>query len=88
MTEAEYEDLLTTARKLPEIARPEVVFTHGDIHSRNVLVDEDGHITGLLDWESAGWYPEYFDFTVALRGLPDDYRWHSFLMAVGANRYR
>jgi aminoglycoside phosphotransferase (APT) family kinase protein len=35
------------------------VFTHADIAPRNVMVDEQKNITGILDWESAGWYPEY-----------------------------
>ncbi|RSM00610.1 hypothetical protein CEP52_009052 [Fusarium oligoseptatum] len=35
-----------------------IVFTHGDIAARNILVC-DGLIVALLDWEYAGWYPEY-----------------------------
>jgi len=65
-----------------------VVFSHGDIRAHNFLVDEDGHITGFLDWEMSGWSPEYFGLTVSLRLVPVDYWWHNFLMAVGANRYR
>ncbi|KAL3473428.1 kinase-like domain-containing protein [Aspergillus californicus] len=29
------------------------VFTHGDIAPRNIMVDENGNITGIIDWEYA-----------------------------------
>ena len=32
-----------------------IVFSHGDLAQHNILV-ENGQITGLLDWEYAGWY--------------------------------
>lgn len=38
-----------------------IVFAHGDLHQNNILV-KDGKITGLIDWEQAGWYPEYWDY--------------------------
>lgn len=38
-----------------------ILFTHGDLTPRNLLV-KDGHICGLLDWEYAGWYPEYWEY--------------------------
>ncbi|KAI0554545.1 kinase-like domain-containing protein [Xylaria curta] len=38
------------------------VFTHNDLAPRNVLIDEAGKITGLVDWELAGWYPDYWEY--------------------------
>ncbi|KAJ3517833.1 hypothetical protein NLJ89_g257 [Agrocybe chaxingu] len=44
-----------------------ICFTHGDINRRNVLVRVDGEgpediaVVGLLDWEQAGWRPEYWE---------------------------
>ncbi|KAF7712233.1 Aminoglycoside phosphotransferase [Penicillium ucsense] len=43
------------------------VFTHADIAPRNVMVDEQNKITGILDWESAGWYPDYWEYAQILR---------------------
>lgn len=43
------------------------VFTHADIAPRNVMVDEQNHVTGILDWESAGWYPEYWEYAQIMR---------------------
>lgn len=31
---------------------------------RNVMV-QDGKFSGFVDWENAGWYPEYWDYTKA-----------------------
>lgn len=50
-----------------------IVFTHGDIASRNILV-RGGRIVALLDWEFAGWYPEYWDYVFTLRGM-DNIDW-------------
>lgn len=42
-----------------------VVFSHGDLHISNILV-HNGRLSGLIDWECAGWYPEYWDYTIAI----------------------
>lgn len=39
-------------------------FTHGDLGVQNILM-RDGAIVALLDWECAGWYPEYWEYTCA-----------------------
>ena len=40
-----------------------VTFTHADLSFRNILY-QDGKITGIVDWEFADWYPEYWEFPV------------------------
>lgn len=37
-----------------------VVFTHGDLHSCNILV-RDGRVVGIIDWEMGGWYPGWVE---------------------------
>lgn len=39
----------------------EIHFAHGDFSPRNILVNEDGRVTAVLDWDRSGWYPEYWD---------------------------
>ncbi|KAI0649413.1 hypothetical protein C8Q79DRAFT_950408 [Trametes meyenii] len=39
-----------------------IVFTHGDLHKHNIMIGTDGHISGIFDWESAAWLPEYWEF--------------------------
>ncbi|KAK3901076.1 hypothetical protein C8A05DRAFT_35258 [Staphylotrichum tortipilum] len=37
-----------------------VRYTHADLNPRNIVVDaKAGKITGIVDWEFGGWYPEY-----------------------------
>jgi aminoglycoside phosphotransferase (APT) family kinase protein len=69
------EDAYREARNRAEKIRSmphQVLFTHGDLKHHNIMVHK-GHITGFLDWESAGWYPEYWEYTTALRFIPKDF---------------
>jgi hypothetical protein len=44
----------------------EILFTHGDLGSQNILVDpEAGHVNAIIDWEMAGWMPEYWEYRKA-----------------------
>lgn len=63
-----------------------VVFTHGDFKEHNVLVDDDRNLTGWLDWESAGWYPEYWEFTTARRMGRDSW-WGQAVSSLCGDRY-
>lgn len=40
------------------------VFTHGDLSSLNVIVKDD-QVVGIVDWETAGWLPLYWEYTTA-----------------------
>ncbi|KAG4422248.1 hypothetical protein IFR04_004628 [Cadophora malorum] len=74
------------------------VFTHGDLQRKNILVRlplppvgelsdaeiiaQDFEIT-ILDWEVAGWYPSYWEYSRAMLGCgrwDDD--WHVFLAQI------
>lgn len=59
-----------------------LVFTHGDLAPRNVLVDEHGHVTALLDWEHAGWYPEWWEAARAYQFCNDLPGWRAYLSIV------
>ncbi|KAI9037603.1 uncharacterized protein KD926_000165 [Aspergillus affinis] len=50
-----------------------VTFTHGDLKAHNILVGDDGHLSGFIDWESGGWCPEYWEFTTAMRFQRDSW---------------
>lgn len=39
----------------------EIVFSHGDLHAINILARPGEGIVAIVDWELAGFYPEYFD---------------------------
>ena len=41
-------------------------FSHADLRPENILVDPESlRITGIVDWEWAGWYPRCWDRVVA-----------------------
>jgi len=44
------ERLLIDALALPDAPPAIPVLTHGDLHVRHVLVDDDGAVTGIIDW--------------------------------------
>lgn len=63
-----------------------VVFSHCDLAPRNIMI-RDGRIVALLDWEAAGWYPEYWEYVkfMHMGGLDD--AWQSFVDEVFTERY-
>lgn len=53
----------------------QILFSHGDLSFHNIIVKE-GHVNGIIDWEYAGWYPEYWDYcriSSFLGGTDSDY---------------
>jgi hypothetical protein len=32
---------------------------------QNILVRSDATVAAIIDWECAGWYPEYWEYTMA-----------------------
>jgi hypothetical protein len=65
----------------------ELVFTHGDVRTANIMVKRDpdlnGHyvITGIIDWEDSGFYPDYHECTILTRTLNvvDEDDWYLYL---------
>ena len=64
-----------------------IVFSHGDFNPWNILVTYDGHLSAILDWESAGWYPEYWDFTTTLMWQRPGTFWFEIVMALMEGKY-
>ncbi|PYH93438.1 hypothetical protein BO71DRAFT_327674 [Aspergillus ellipticus CBS 707.79] len=42
-------------------------FTHGDIDPSNIMVDDDNNMTAVVDWECAGWYPDYWEYAKIMK---------------------
>lgn len=67
------------------VERP-LVFTHQDISPRNLILDDDGKLW-IIDWELAGWYPDYFE-SACIRSDFGDYchpippGWHSSVLPL------
>ncbi|KAI9146783.1 protein kinase-like protein [Paramyrothecium foliicola] len=61
----EAEEFLSVLKKSPNLIQdqlyPERVgFVYGDLALRNIIMKDDGHLC-FLDWESAGWWPLYWE---------------------------
>lgn len=68
------------------------VLTHGDLHPRNILAIKDGReirVTGLIDWEVGGVYPEYWEFVKSLNTVRPirSGDWPFYLPLKGIGRY-
>ncbi|KAI0410623.1 kinase-like protein [Xylaria grammica] len=48
--------------------------THGDLSSSNILVKGD-KIVGIVDWETAGWFPLYWEYVSAWNVNPQNEFW-------------
>lgn len=53
---------------------PTPVFTHGDLSSFNIMVRDD-EVVGILDWETAGWMPPYWEYASAWNAAPMNQFW-------------
>ncbi|OAX34147.1 kinase-like protein [Rhizopogon vinicolor AM-OR11-026] len=63
-----------------------IVLTYGDFHPRNIMVvDELGGnigVSGIIDWEMGGFYPEYWELLKAFntRAPTDTIDWWNYLL--------
>ncbi|OTA90524.1 hypothetical protein M434DRAFT_397896 [Hypoxylon sp. CO27-5] len=76
-TEDEFNQMLRSPH-IPDVVHRsghKIVFTHGDINMRNILVDKNGRLSGIVDWETAGWYPDYWEYTKAYYVTKLKWRW-------------
>lgn len=58
-----------------------IVLSHGDLNPKNIILldeqDDSMSVSGIIDWEMGGWYPEYWDSLKALnvRSTDDESDW-------------
>lgn len=75
--EAAYNDFLVSnligPSKIRDIIRSQmradhkIVLSHGDLHGINIMVRPGVGVVAIIDWEKAGYYPEYLDLLTPLR---------------------
>lgn len=63
-----------------------IVFTHGDLVPRNIIVKGD-RVQALLDWEYSGWYPEYWEYVKFFDRPTDCKDWKEYAETIFEVRY-
>ena len=80
-----FENNLTTANTLLTMTHT-MVFTHGDLMPHNIMI-HDGHISGIIDWECAGWFPDYWEYTSMLNRSPPNGWWSKVVTSLPGYKY-
>lgn len=68
------QDLQDCLKQRMPAAQP-YTFTHGDLTSKNIIV-QDGRVTGIVDWEGSGYFPVWWEYaSTAIVDSQDDHSW-------------
>jgi len=80
--------LIRVLRRTMPPCDTDFVFTHGDLYVGNVMVDPVRvKVTGIIDWESAGFWPEWFQYARITYGVNrDDVEWKRLLSRLQRER--
>lgn len=75
---------IETLRRLSPPLSQKHVFSHNDLRPENIIVkleERQCHITGIIDWQYSGFYPEYYESTKVMNGLStnEDSDWYLFI---------
>ncbi|KAI6148323.1 kinase-like domain-containing protein [Pisolithus tinctorius] len=49
------------------LSQDPIVWVHTDLRMQNILVDDEGHVTGVVDWEDSGWLPRHWQLHILRR---------------------
>lgn len=82
-----YHELMPVVHELHSVPH-KIVFTHGDLSPMNLLIQEDGHVSAIVDWEASGWWPEYWEFVLAWRYCPAGSWFEGVVNAIGGDDYK
>ncbi|KAK0462986.1 uncharacterized protein EV420DRAFT_1147761 [Desarmillaria tabescens] len=58
-------------------------FSHCDLNKTNIIVSEDNRLAAIIDWEAAGWFPEYWEFMMTERQSMGSDVMQTFWNAIG-----
>jgi aminoglycoside phosphotransferase len=61
-----WEQRLVRHRQIQRLSSFRIVISHGDLNPRNVMI-KDGHVVGIVDWDTFGWYPDFWEFMMMER---------------------
>jgi len=84
---------ITFLRRLVPRSNYEYFFSHCDLSMKNIMVDLDDDkyvVSGIIDWETGGFYPEYFESSKLLGNIRSrsETDWYDYLPAcIAPERY-
>ena len=64
-----------------------IVLTHGDLHAINIMVRPGVGVVAVLDWELAGFYPEYLELVRPFRAADWTCGYYKELLNIFPQRY-
>ena len=84
-----WDDMARSLEGIPDAARDRFrsymppaepyTFTHSDLTDVNIMV-ENGHLTGIIDWELSGYFPVWWEYVCTTIGDSDEDRdWKALL---------
>jgi|TARA_R110002003_G_scaffold214_40_gene16330 hypothetical protein len=58
-----------------------ILLTHGDLRPANIIVTAKGpvKVVAIVDWEQAGWYPDYWEYCKAMFTASYDGEWRGWV---------
>jgi len=58
-----------------------IVLTHGDLRPANIIVTAQSpvRVAAIVDWEQAGWYPDYWEYCKAAFTASHDGEWRGWI---------
>jgi hypothetical protein len=65
----------------------EIVLTHGDLHAINILARPAVGVVAIIDWELAGFYPEYLDLVRPYRAAYWECGYYKELRSIFPQHY-
>lgn len=63
-----------------------LVLTHLDLFPSNIILGDDGRVW-LIDWEFAGYYPQWFEYASMREGWEILGRWQKWIVGFMAGFY-
>lgn len=54
-----------------------IKMTHADLHRENIIISstKPARVLAIVDWEQAGWYPDYWEYCKALYTCEYESEW-------------
>ncbi|PPQ77914.1 hypothetical protein CVT26_005169 [Gymnopilus dilepis] len=80
-----YQTFRRAARSRIFVKDYRLCFTHGDLAIHNLLI-ENGRLSGMVDFENSGWFPEYWEYATALYCKLEN-RWKTAIRNIFAGLY-